>query len=373
MSGRPPPPPPTIGATCLIQSPALRPALIFASGTDAISTNPIRGDAAGRARGLAWIDGLSSGGGTQMEGGVLASLASKPGNDRLRMIYVLSDGYVGNDDVILGAAQKYLGHNRIYPVGVGSSPNRHLFERLADVGRGFSSYLLPADDPSEVATELVRRSSHPYLTNIEIDWGGLKVKDVTPKRLPDVHAGIPLVVSGRYTKPGQATVKLKAIGADRRIEIPLAVGFPHAQSRPPVRYLWARNRVDELMSRDHARVSAEDERAVTEIGIAFQMVTAYTSFIAVDRERIIEGGVARVVTQPVAIPAGVNIDTAVGPAPEPQPSYSSSSSRGGGGGGGWGGGGGGGGWGGGDTDPFTLLYLLLFLPVIISLRKLRTQ
>ena len=97
--------------------------ITFASGTDKMSSGPIAGDVAGRAKGVAWISQVASGGGTEMERGILTSLATKPNNDRMRMVYVLSDGFVGNDSVILNAAKKYLGHNRIYPIGVGSSPN----------------------------------------------------------------------------------------------------------------------------------------------------------------------------------------------------------------------------------------------------------
>jgi len=97
------------------------------------------------------------------------------------------------------------------------------------------------------------------------------------------------------------------------------------------------------------------------------MVTDYTSFVAVDRTRVVSpDGHARVVEQPALVPAGVDPETSIGPAEEASPSYASSSS----GGYSYSGGGGGGSWGGGgDVDPLTLLLAIALVPLAWTLRK----
>ena len=339
----------------------------FASGTTRMGEQPITADAAGKAAGIEWVKTIESGGGTELEDGLLRSLATPPSNDRVRMVYVLSDGFVGNDDVILGAAQRHLGQNRIYPVGIGAAPNRYLFDRLARTGRGFVSYLLPSDDAAELASDLVRLTAYPYLTDVEIDWGGLKVVDLVPSRLPDIHAGQPLVVSGRYRSPGAGQVKVKARAAGKAIAIPLEVILPQRADRKALSYVWARHQIRELMSIDHESISDEVRAQVTKLGLDFHMVTEFTSFVAVDRTRVVgQGGKLRTVVQPAAVPEGVNLDTAVGdePAPHAAPtrssSYDHSSS-------------GGSSWGGGDSDPLTLLILLLLLPAAWTLRRFRSR
>jgi Ca-activated chloride channel family protein len=345
--------------------------IAFADGTEKMAERSIPGDAAGKARGAAFVAGIQTGGGTELDRGLLASLASDPGADRVRVVYVLSDGYVGNDDVILDTARARLGHNRIFPVGIGSAPNRALLNQLAEVGRGYASYLNLTESPKEVGEELVLRSAYPYLTDIEIDWKGLAVDELTPSRVPDVYAGMPLVVTGRYRAPGAATVQVSATAAGRRVTIPLQVTLPAASDQPPVASLWARRRIDALMGAAGSEGIPDDvEREVTEIGLGFHLVTEFTSFVAVDRTRVVQaGGAARVVEQPAAIPAGVNLETAVGPAPQAaaSPGYSSGGSgdssdhR-------WGGGGGGGG---GDADPLTILLALALIPLSLGLRRLR--
>jgi len=222
----------------------------------------------------------------------------------MRMVYVLSDGQVGNDDVILKAARRSLGHNRIYTVGIGAAPNRHLLDRLAGLGRGFASYLAPADDPAELATRLTRKTTLPYLTDLRIDWGGLQVTEVDPARLPDVHAGEPLVVVARYSEPGEAQVTLHGRVAGRRTSTELQVNLPAERHRPEVGLLWARRRIARLMgSADDP--DADSRKAVEELGLRFGLATAYTSFVAVDEQRVVSaGGPVHAVEQPAALPAG---------------------------------------------------------------------
>lgn len=344
----------------------------FASGVTPLAERPLVADEAGKARARAFIEALASGGGTEMEQGMLASLAAEVGSDRVRMVYLLSDGFVGNDDVIVTSAKGALGHNRIFPVGIGTAPNRALLDQLGRVGRGFASYVNLSEKPGPIAKALARRSASPYLTDVAIDWGGLQVADITPATIPDVYAGQPLVITGRFTRPGSATVTVSANTAGRRVQIPVTVTLPSSAELEPVAQTWARHRIDDLMETAGTDgLSEAAKTAVTNLGLKFHLVSEFTSFVAVDRSRVVTGGVARVVEQPAAIPEGVNLETAVAPEGTSYSSSYASSGGGGGGGGSWGGGGGGGWGGGGDVDPLTLLLALLMAPLAWGLRRAR--
>jgi Ca-activated chloride channel family protein len=345
--------------------------LTFSDSVETMATAPVTGDATGVRHGKDFLASFASGGGTEMQQGLIASLESDPGADRVRIVYVLSDGFVGNDDQVVAAAKGVLGHNRLYPVGIGSSVNRALMDQLGDVGRGFASYLTPAEDAGSLVPSLVRRSAYPYMTNVSIDWGGLDVKAITPERVPDVYAGLPLVVSAKYGKPGAGTVKVRGIVAGRAVEIPLEVSLPAALDNPPIASLWARRRIQALMIAEPGGLSESAAEEVAAIGLRYHLVTEETSFVAVDRSRVVmPGGATKIVEQPAAVPEGVNIDSALAEVP-PDPTQSYSYSGGGGsydsddgGGGGWGGGG-------GDVDPLTLMIAIAFLPLVLALRRAR--
>jgi Ca-activated chloride channel family protein len=314
----------------------------FASGVEAMSDAPVRGDAQGKQRGIEYLKILQASGGTEMDRGVAQMLATSPGADRIRVVYFLTDGFVGNDDVVIGAAKRLLGTNRIFTVGIGSAPNRSLLDRLAAAGRGFASYLTLTEPAETLAKDLVLKSAYPYMTDVEVDWGGLAVDELTPAQVPDIFAGQPLVISGRYRRPGNAVIKVSATTGGQRVTIPIAVTLPPINNFEPVASLWARRKIETLMD----RADGEDVRKpVTELGLRFHLVTEYTSFVAVDRTRIVSNGQTRIVEQPAVIPEGVNPATTV---EAEEPSYAAPRrSRGGGGGGD---GGGFGGWGGGGRS-----------------------
>lgn len=302
--------------------------LQFASGVDAMAPAPVPGDAAGRQRGLAYLAQLHSGGGTEMDRGVAAMLAEKPGPEQVRIIYFLTDGYVGNDDVVVAAARRLGGDNRIMTIGIGAAPNRYLLDRLAEAGRGFATYLSLNENVTEIIQELVLQSAYPYLTDVEVDWGELEVTEVSPSPLPDVYAGQPLVLSGRYRRPGRGVVTVRGRSAGRTVEIPMTVTLPERHDRAPVAQLWARRKIEDLLREvDPEQGMSDGVRAQLQaLGLAFSIVTQETSFVAVDRSRVVDGaGAVRFVEQPALMPEGmVGGEALAEPAPAASSSYGSS-------------------------------------------------
>lgn len=351
--------------------------MAFAGEPRALAPVSIAADRDGVERGRVFVAELMAGGGTEMAPAMARALATPPGSDRVRLVYFLTDGFVGNDDVILSAARGNLGVNRIFSVGMGSAPNRSLLNQIAAVGRGYASYLNLGEPAGQLAEELVRRTAFPYLTDVKIEWNGLAVGAVTPSAIPDVYAGMPLIVSGVYTRPGRAKITVSATTAGQRVEIPIEVVLPDRIDAAPVAALWARKRIDELLSVAGERVSDRIAAEVTELGLGFHMVTDYTSFVAVDRTRVVAAdGASKLVEQPALTPVGVNLEAAVGPAPASghatataaAPAPRSRSRDTGDSGRHWGGGWGGGG-GGGDVDLLTLGLACALVPLAWTLRR----
>jgi Ca-activated chloride channel family protein len=339
--------------------------MAFSGSTQAMSPSAIAGDGNGKEIGRRFVASLTSGGGTEMGPAMIQALATNPGADRVRHVYFLTDGFVGNDDVIVSAARDHRGVNRIFSVGIGSAPNRALLDQIATVGRGFATYINLGESASDVGEDLVRRSAFPYLTDIRIEWNGLAVGAVTPQAIPDVYAGMPLVVSGVYTHPGRGKITVTGTVAGHRVEIPVEVALPDRVDDEPVAALWARKRIDEIEYLAGGAMTESAISQVTELGLGFHMVTQYTSFVAVDRTRIVQqGGASKLLEQPALTPVGVNPATAIAPAEQaPSAPRSAVHEYSGGGGGGWGGG--------GDVDLLTLVLAIALVPLAWSLRRFR--
>ena len=99
-------------------------------------------------RALAFTDGLQGSGGTEMLQGIRTVLADPIEEGRVRIVLMLTDGYIGNEDEIIREVGRRAGDQmRFWAVGVGSSPNRHLIEGVGRQG-GMSANLGLRDDPA---------------------------------------------------------------------------------------------------------------------------------------------------------------------------------------------------------------------------------
>jgi len=78
-----------------------------------------------------------------------------------------------------------------------------------------------------------------------------------------------------------------------------------------LRYLWARHRIAVLSDYNNLRSQDEHVREVTNLGLTYNLLTRYTSFVAIDTQIRVKDGQAVTVKQPLPLPQGVS-DYAVG-------------------------------------------------------------
>jgi len=88
-------------------------------------------------------------------------------------------------------------------------------------------------------------------------------------------------------------------------------GIQPDEANRALRYLWARSRIAELSDYGSGNVSADRVKDITSLGLKYNLLTQYTSFIAVREEVRNPLGSAQDVNQPLPLPLGVS-DLAVG-------------------------------------------------------------
>lgn len=276
----------------------------FADAASSLGPRPIANRPRNRELTLAWLEALTAGGGTAVTAGIDAALEVPHDPGRLRLIVFLTDGYVGDEDRILAGVRGRMGEARLFSFGVGSAVNRYLLDEMALAGRGAAQFVRPDEETAAVVDRFARRIDKAALTDIEIDWNGLAVEELAPAAVPDLFVGQPLVVAGRYRAPGKAVVTVRGRQAGRPVTFTIPVVLPAEAARPSVATVWARRRIAEL---DRRLIRSEDAGAVAEVtrlGLEHRLVTAYTSFVAVDESQQLKGQAVRIVV-PVEVPEGV--------------------------------------------------------------------
>jgi Ca-activated chloride channel family protein len=295
--------------------------ITFSGDTHILFPEPVPATPANLSQAQAFLASRRGSGGTEMMKAVRAALDPSDSQRHIRVVCFMTDGYVGNDMEIIGEIQRHP-NARIFSFGIGGSVNRFLLDKMAEEGRGEVEYVGLNDDGSAAARRFHERVRTPVLTDISLDWGGLPVADVHPKRIPDLFAARPLVIHGRYTGPARGVVRLQGRQAGRSFAREIAVELPASEARHDVlATLWARARVEELMGEDwlgaHRGAPREDIReAVVRLGLDYRLMTQYTSFVAVEETVITEGGQPRRVEVPVEMPEGISYEGIFGEARE---------------------------------------------------------
>jgi len=256
-------------------------------------------------------------GGTMMMNAIRAALDPSDAQDHVRVVCFLTDGYVGNDLEIIGEVQKHA-NARVFAFGIGTAVNRFLIEGMARAGRGESEIVTLDDKAGAAADRLYERLRSPLLTDVSIDWGNLPVTDVSPRRLPDLYSGKPLVLSGRYTAAVNGTIQVRG----KRAGEDFVRAFPISLSGNQGRYLiessfWARSRIDDLMSQDWAGLQSgnlkpELGKEITRLGLEYRLMTQFTSFVAVEEQVVTKDGKPHRIEVPVEMPEGVSYEGVFG-------------------------------------------------------------
>jgi Ca-activated chloride channel family protein len=242
---------------------------------------------------------------------IKAALDPSDARDHVRIVCFMTDGYVGNDMEIISEVQKHP-NARVFSFGIGGSVNRFLLDKMAEHGRGEVEYVSLNEDGSAAARRFHERVRNPLLTDITVDWGGLPVADVYPKAIPDLFGAKPVVLTGRFAGPGRGVIRLRGRMGGNAFEREIAVTFPESQAEHEVlATLWARRRVEDLMSEDYAgaqsgRMRDDLREAVTNLGLEYGLMTQFTSFVAVEEMTVTDGGEPRRVEVPVELPEGVS-------------------------------------------------------------------
>jgi Ca-activated chloride channel family protein len=281
--------------------------IAFDSSTVNMSAEALPNTPQNIAAAAAWLNSLSGGGGTEMLGGIRAALDLPSDPERLRMVVFCTDGFIGNEREIIDHIDKSRGATRVFGFGIGSSVNRYLIEGVGRAGRG-AAEVVRADEPiDDAVARLYKRLDRPVLTDVALAFDGLAVRDLEPRRLPDLFAGQPLVVVGKYTAgaaPGRVTVSGKLGNRPYARTLTLAT---KTQANPLIGTLWARRRIEELTDGTERALDSDAVGEVVALALYWKLVTPYTSFVAVERALKVDTriGLAELLV-PNELPEGVS-------------------------------------------------------------------
>ena len=242
------------------------------------------------------------------------SLPSEPNVSR--SIVLVTDGYISGEKGVFDYIRDNLDRCNVFAFGIGSTVNRYLIEGVAKAGMGEPFIVTQEAEAPAIAARFREYIQTPVLTDIQVRPIGFDVYDVHSAHVPDLFAQRPVILFGKWRGPVGGTFELQGRTGhgDYLTRLDVAGVQPEDANRA-LRYLWARSRIAELS--DYGAGSQDTDRIsnITSLGLKYNLLTQYTSFIAVREGVRNTQGQAQDVDQPLPLPQGVS-DLAVGSEPE---------------------------------------------------------
>ncbi|HEU5081232.1 MAG TPA: VIT domain-containing protein [Opitutaceae bacterium] len=295
--------------------------LLFAGGDQTFAPAAVKATPENVAAALAFLERQNGGGATELCPALKHAFALKPAEEISRTFLVITDGYVDVEPEAFELVRNNLGRANLFAFGIGSSVNRHLIEGLARCGQGEPFIVTDPAMAEATAQRLQDYISTPVLAHVRVKFEGFDVYDLQPRATPDLLAERPLIVFGKWHGAASGKIVIDGIGGSgpyhSEHDVASAV---HLETGDGLARLWARARVAELSDFNELKPSDDTKAQITNLGLKYNLLTKYTSFIAVDQVIRRTGPSLETIKQPVPLPAGVEnsaVGGSVAAAPEP--------------------------------------------------------
>jgi len=290
--------------------------VLFAGDSTALSESALPANAENISRAVQLIEQQRGNGGTELLPAIQQAMHLPSESGVSRSIVLITDGYVSVEEGVFKYIRQNLGEANMFAFGIGGGVNRYLIEGVAKAGLGEPFIVEDQAKAAEMATKFREYIQTPVLTDIQIRTEGFETYDVEPGSFPDLLAQRPVVLFGKWRGTPSGTIELtgKSGRGDYATTLDVSAVQPDEGNRA-LKYLWARTRIAELSDYGFGEVTDGAVKEITSLGLKYNLLTRYTSFIAVREKVVNPGGSADDVNQALPLPVGVS-DMAVGSEPE---------------------------------------------------------
>ena len=282
--------------------------ILFAAGSSVLSEVSLAATQTNINKAIRLIEKERGGGGTELLPALKRALALPGSIEYSRTVIIATDGYVSVEKEVFELIRDNLGQANMFAFGIGSSVNRFLIEGMSRAGMGESFIVTKPGEAQVIANKFRKYISSPVLTGITYKFNGFETYDVEPQAIPDVLAERPVMLFGKWRGKAKGQIEINGYsGGGKRFSKRINLsGYEPSDKNAALKFLWARYRI--TMLTDYNQLDPNDERVnqITNLGLSYNILTDYTSFLAVDSEVRSQGKPITTIHQPLPLPQGVS-------------------------------------------------------------------
>lgn len=286
--------------------------VLFAGDSTLLSPHSLEANQQNIATAIALLEQQRGSGGTELLAAMEQAMSLPRQEGISRSLLLITDGFVSGEQGVFDHIRNNLNRCNVFAFGIGTSVNRYLIEGVAKAGMAEPFIVTEENEAEGVADKFREYVQSPVLADIQVRANGFDVYDVNPIKFPDLFAQRPIILFGKWRGPLAGTIELT--GKNSQGVFTSSVDVANSQpdeANNALRYLWARSRIAELSDYADSQDEEANRKAITELGLKYNLLTRYTSFIAVREVVTNPTGSAQDVKQALPLPMRVS-DLAVG-------------------------------------------------------------
>ncbi len=265
------------------------------------------------AQANAFISQLSADGGTEMYQPLSNALSMRQTHlqsiDAIKQILFITDGAVSNEQALFKLISNTSELPRLFTVGIGSAPNGYFMRKAAQFGQGSYTYISNVNEVEEKMSTLLSKISRPALKNIQVKFHPLHVGSLEqyPNKVPDLYVDEPLIIAFKTSitptsiqlfgqlasQPWQEKLDLTLknnISSSHNIKGMNIKTLNHTTKTNQnlgISSIWARAKIEDLLDSVITGKSINEVKPhIINTSIQHQVMSPYTSFLAVETEKI---------------------------------------------------------------------------------------
>ena len=172
----------------------------------------------------------------------------------------------------------------VYCFGIGDDANVQLLTLISSKNKGFAQ-MLGTDELYSSITDFYMSVRNPVLLDPSLTFNPQSAQQVYPDSLPNLYKGSQMILSGRYTTPGQTLVTLsgKAFAKQVSYNYTLSLVDSMVTQNQFLLKLWAKRKIESLLIKYYSLPSGSPEsieikNSITYLSQTFGVISPFTSF-----------------------------------------------------------------------------------------------
>ncbi|NNU75925.1 VIT and vWA domain-containing protein [Clostridium estertheticum] len=229
-----------------------------------------------------WIKELSAENGAAIFDAIKYALLDK--DDKAEnIIFLFTDDVVYDEKEILNFVEDNIKESRIFPFGINTSVNSYFINKLARISYGAAEVINPDERIEDIVLKQFNRIKNPIVTDIEIDWGKMKVETTFPRTIEYMYDKEPFSIFAKVNGEVGGVVILKGkVGKNRIQRVIFLNDLELEENVNLIEKMWYKKRIESLQHRvkyERGELQEAMNNKIVEISKKVGIICRETAFI----------------------------------------------------------------------------------------------